>query len=44
MKETIEWMPIKTRKLIDEEYKQEKMRRQLSPMFNNVKEMIIVEN
>lgn len=30
--------------LIDEEYKQEKMRRQLSPMFNNVKEMIIVEN
>lgn len=30
--------------LIDEEYKQEKMRRQLSPMFNDVKEMIIVEN
>lgn len=30
--------------LIDEEYKQEKMRRKLSPMFHDVKEMIIVEN
>lgn len=30
--------------LIDEEYKQEKMRRQLSPIFNNVKEDLTFEN